>query len=109
MYHQNELESANWKVTHDGYLETYHIPFLHAKTLAANSTSKSSVMVYDVFGPHPFGPHQRMAGSGRGQDLLALTEVPKSEWTQDELFSAVRTVFPNVSFAMSNGVGIGSH
>jgi phenylpropionate dioxygenase-like ring-hydroxylating dioxygenase large terminal subunit len=102
MHQQNTLESANWKVTHDGYLETYHIPFLHAKTLAAGSTSASSIMVYDAFGPHPFGPHQRMSGSGLGQDLLALADLPKSEWTRDELFGAVRTVFPNVSFAMSN-------
>jgi phenylpropionate dioxygenase-like ring-hydroxylating dioxygenase large terminal subunit len=106
MYRQVELESANWKVTHDGYLETYHIPFLHAKTLAAGSTSTSSIMVYDAFGPHEFGPHQRMAGSGRGADMLELKKTPTSEWTRDELFGAVRTIFPNVSIAMSNTGGM---
>jgi len=106
MYQQVELPSANWKVTHDGYLETYHIPFLHAKTLAANSTSTSVIMVYDAFGPHPFGPHQRMSGSQRVVDMETLANTPTSEWTRDELFGAVRTVFPNVSVAMSNTGGM---
>lgn len=106
MHHQNSLESANWKVTHDGYLETYHIPFLHSKTLFTPGASPSVVMVYEAFGEHEFGPHQRMSGTGRGGDLLAMKQIPKSEWTRDEYFHAVRTVFPNISFAMSNTGGM---
>jgi len=106
MYRQVELESANWKVTHDGYLETYHIPFLHAKTLAANNSWGSSIMVYEAFGPYAFGPHQRMSGGGGPEHLLALDKMPRESWTADELFGAVRTVFPNISFAMSNKGGM---
>jgi len=106
MYHQNSLESANWKVTHDGYLETYHLPFLHSKTLSAPGANPSVIMVYEAFGGRPFGPHQRMSGTARGADIVALKDVPKSEWTRDEYFHAVRTVFPNVSFALSNAGGM---
>jgi phenylpropionate dioxygenase-like ring-hydroxylating dioxygenase large terminal subunit len=106
MHHQNRLESANWKITHDGYLETYHIPFLHGKTLWTPGAAPSVVMVYEAFGEHAFGPHQRMSGTGRGGDILALKSVPKSEWTRDEYFHAVRTIFPNISIAMSNSGGM---
>ena len=106
MYHQNSLESANWKVTHDGYLETYHIPFLHAKTLMTPGASPSVVMVYEAFGGRAFGPHQRMSGTGRGGDILKMRDIPKSEWTRDEYYHAVRTIFPNVSISMSNTGGM---
>ena len=106
MHHQNSLESANWKVTHDGYLETYHIPFLHSKTLWTPGAVPSVVMVYEAFGGHPFGPHQRMSGTGRGGDIVAMKSIPKSEWTRDEYYHAVRTIFPNISIAMSNTGGM---
>jgi phenylpropionate dioxygenase-like ring-hydroxylating dioxygenase large terminal subunit len=106
MHHQNRLDSANWKVTHDGYLETYHIPFLHAKTLSTPGANPSVIMVYEAFGEHAFGPHQRMSGTGRGGDILAMKSIPRSDWNRDEYFHAVRTVVPNISFAMSNTGGM---
>lgn len=101
MYAQTRLESANWKLTHDGYLETYHVPFLHKESL---SHLDSTIMVFDSFGPYPFGPHQRMAGTG--VELLDMKDKPKSEWTDDALFHAIRTVFPNISISASNAGGL---
>lgn len=102
MHAQGELESANWKITHDGYLETYHVQFLHATTLA--HMDSGGRMVFDSFGPLPFGPHQRM--SGVGNNIEQFFDKPQSEWTADELFFAIRTVFPNISFAMGHGGGM---
>ena len=64
------LDSANWKITHDGYLESYHIPFLHRDTLYPmwGRETMSSVSLYDAYGPLPSGPHQRMAGNAWGYD-----------------------------------------
>ena len=99
----SSLKSANWKITHDGYLESYHIPFLHRDTLAKlwNRESASSVSMYDAFGPLPCGPHQRMAGNAWGNDPILMgrmKDVPESEYTEKH-FHAVRTLFPHISIS----------
>lgn len=104
------LESANWKITHDGYLEAYHIPFLHRNTLYPmwKRESLSSVSIYDSYGPHPFGPHQRMAGNAWGYDpvlMARMKDVPPSDYTEQH-FQAVRTIFPNISISASKHGGL---
>jgi len=47
--HQVEVE-ANWKLIMDGFLETYHVRFLHAATLTDRLYSDRNS--YDAFGPH---------------------------------------------------------
>jgi phenylpropionate dioxygenase-like ring-hydroxylating dioxygenase large terminal subunit len=104
------LESANWKITHDGYLEAYHIPFLHRNTLYEfwNRESSTSVSLYDHFGPLPCGPHQRMGGNAWGNDpalMLKMKDVPPSEYT-DKHFHAVRTLFPHISISADKHGGM---
>lgn len=104
------LESANWKITHDGYLEAYHIPFLHRHTLYEfwNRESSTSVSLYDHFGPLPCGPHQRMGGNAWGNDpnlILKMKDVPPSEYT-DKHFHAVRTLFPHISISADKHGGM---
>ena len=99
----SKLESANWKITHDGYLESYHIPFLHRDTLAKfwNRESASSVSLYDSFGPFPYGPHQRMGGNAWGNDPVLMARmkgVPEDQYTEKH-FHAVRTLFPHISIS----------
>ena len=106
----SKLESANWKITHDGYLESYHIPFLHRDTLAKfwNRESASSVSMYDSFGPFPYGPHQRMAGNAWGNDpvlMARMKDVPESEYTEKH-FHAVRTLFPHISISADKHGGM---
>jgi phenylpropionate dioxygenase-like ring-hydroxylating dioxygenase large terminal subunit len=104
------LDSANWKITHDGYLESYHIPFLHRTTLYEfwNRESSTSVSLYDHFGPLPCGPHQRMGGNAWGNDpalMLKMKDVPPSEYT-DKHFHAVRTLFPHISISADKHGGM---
>ena len=92
MYKQNELPTSNWKVAHDGYLEGYHFAILHPKTIAQQVMT--NIMTYDSFGPHQrvgFPTHQ----------ITELRNKPQQEWEIEEGITVVRTVFPNVSFAIS--------
>jgi phenylpropionate dioxygenase-like ring-hydroxylating dioxygenase large terminal subunit len=43
-------EAMNWKLVVDTFLETYHVPHLHAKTIAPFIEGRGGV--YDVFGRH---------------------------------------------------------
>jgi carnitine monooxygenase subunit len=104
------LESANWKITHDGYLESYHIPFLHRETLYPmwKRESFSSVSLYDAYGPLPCGPHQRMAGNAWGYDpalMARMKDVPESDYTEHH-FHAVRTLFPHISISADKNGGL---
>jgi phenylpropionate dioxygenase-like ring-hydroxylating dioxygenase large terminal subunit len=92
MYKQNELPTSNWKVAHDGYLEGYHFSILHPKTIAQQVMT--NIMTYDSFGPHQrvgFPTHK----------ITELRNKPQQEWEIEEGITVVRTVFPNVSFAVS--------
>jgi len=104
------LDSANWKITHDGYLESYHIPFLHRDTLYPlwKRESASSVSLYDTYGPLTTGPHQRMAGNAWGYDaalMKRMKDVPPSEYTEHH-FHAVRTLFPHISISADKHGGL---
>ncbi len=96
VYTTRELESANWKMTFDGYVDGYHIEVLHPKTVGL--TSKGAVNTFDGF-----GPHMRIAFAGK--DIGKLREIPTEAWQQDDGFIFIRTLFPNVSFAVREGVG----
>jgi len=97
MFRQNELPTSNWKVAHDGYLEGYHFSTLHPKTVGAQVMS--NIMTYDAY-----GPHQRVAfPEHRIKELLSK---PSEEWKTEEGIAVVRTLFPNVSFAVSKMGGM---
>ncbi len=92
MYKQNELATSNWKVAHDGYLEGYHFAILHPQTIAQQVMS--NIMTYDSFGPHQrvgFPTHK----------IADLRKKQQDEWDTEEGITVVRTIFPNVSFAIS--------
>jgi len=97
MYRQNELPTANWKVAHDGYLEGYHFSTLHPNTIGKQVMS--NIMTYDAY-----GPHQRVGFPT--YKISRMCEKPESEWETDEGVTVVRTIFPNVSFAISDRGGM---
>ena len=92
LYKQNELATSNWKVAHDGYLEGYHFSVLHPKTIAQQVMS--NIMTYDSF-----GPHQRVGFPT--YKIAELKRKPQDQWELEEGITVVRTIFPNVSFAIS--------
>jgi phenylpropionate dioxygenase-like ring-hydroxylating dioxygenase large terminal subunit len=91
VYKQNELATSNWKVAHDGYLEGYHFSTLHPNTIAKQVMN--NIMAYDAY-----GPHQRVAFPT--YKIKGLREKAQEEWATEEGVSVVRTIFPNVSFAI---------
>ena len=92
LYKRNEMATSNWKIAHDGYLEGYHFSTLHPNTIARQVMT--NVMTYDSYGPHQrvgFPTHK----------ITELRSKPADEWQLEEGITVVRTVFPNVSFAIS--------
>ena len=96
VYARRELTSANWKATHDGYVDGYHLATLHPKTVAL--VSKSNCNTFDAF-----GPHQKIGFANH--DIEKLRDKPSTEWQQDEGFGFVRTLFPSTSLAVRAGAG----
>jgi phenylpropionate dioxygenase-like ring-hydroxylating dioxygenase large terminal subunit len=96
VYARRELESANWKAVHDGYVDGYHLEVLHPNSVG--QFTKGALNTYESF-----GPHQRIGFAN--QDIEKLRSRPPEQWRQDEGFGFVRTLFPNVSFAVRTGVG----
>ena len=90
------LAGPNWKIAYDGYLDFYHLPFLHRKTFGTEISNKP---IYDAW-----GPHQRMMSPDPG--LLRLRDVPEDEWPMDAMCGGVWTIFPHISFAGGNGGGL---
>ena len=89
-----ELESPNWKIAADGYVDGYHLGYLHKNSIGAKAITNRNT--YDFF-----GPHQRIGFATKGTP--GLRDLPESEWSLPDAMSMVHFVFPNVS--MSGGHG----
>ena len=83
------IDGPNWKVAYDGYLDFYHLPFLHKDSFGPRMPSTA---LYDAW-----GPHQRV--SAPNPRYLELEARPEDEWNLDELLAGVWTIFPHVSIA----------
>lgn len=90
------LTGPNWKIAYDGYLDFYHLPFLHRATFGTEISNKP---IYRAW-----GPHQRMTSPNPA--LLALRDVPEDEWDLDLICSGVWTIFPHISFAGNRSGGL---
>ncbi len=93
---QKSIEGPNWKVAYDGYLDFYHLPFLHRATFGTEISNKP---IYRAW-----GPHQRMTSPD--PRLLALRDVPEDEWDLDVMCGGVWTIFPHISFAGNHSGGL---
>lgn len=96
VYTRRELHSANWKLTHDGYVDGYHLQSLHPRSVGLISVANRHT--FDAF-----GPHQKIGFANH--DLGKLRDKAPEQWGREEGFGYVRTLFPNVSLAVRPGVG----
>jgi nitrite reductase/ring-hydroxylating ferredoxin subunit len=93
---RTELDGPNWKIAYDGYLDFYHLPFLHRNSFGPDISNKA---IYRAW-----GPHQRMTSPESA--LLDLDELPDEEWDLDRLCEGVWSLFPHISFAGNNRAGL---
>jgi phenylpropionate dioxygenase-like ring-hydroxylating dioxygenase large terminal subunit len=87
---ETKLPSGSWKATADGYLDGYHIGFLHRNTIGAKSITNRNT--YDLY-----GPHVRIGFANK--PILEQRHVPVEEWDMYGAFSLVHYVFPNISIS----------
>jgi phenylpropionate dioxygenase-like ring-hydroxylating dioxygenase large terminal subunit len=86
-----ELDSPNWKLTADGYVDGYHLGYLHSSTIGEKSITNRNT--YDLF-----GPHVRIGFANK--PITQIREKPESEWPPMwEIMSMVHYLFPNVSIS----------
>jgi phenylpropionate dioxygenase-like ring-hydroxylating dioxygenase large terminal subunit len=97
LFDRKVLPTVNWKACYDGYLEGYHFRTTHTESLYP--TYRNNVMTFDAY-----GPHQRIGFPAHA--ITALEAKPKDEWETSTGLAVIRTLFPNVSFAISPGGGM---
>jgi phenylpropionate dioxygenase-like ring-hydroxylating dioxygenase large terminal subunit len=86
-----ELDSPNWKLTADGYVDGYHIGYLHSSTIGEKAITNRNT--YDLL-----GPHVRIGFANK--PITQIRDRPESEWPPMwEVMSMVHYVFPNVSIS----------
>ena len=87
------IDSPNWKLAADGYLDGYHIGYLHRNTIGRKAITNRNT--YDFFGPH--------VRVGFATKKTRDSAEPFEPGTLPEYMSLVHYVFPNVS--ISGGLG----
>jgi hypothetical protein len=88
---ETKLPSGSWKATADGYLDGYHLGYLHRNTIGAKSITNRNT--YDLY-----GPHVRIGFANK--PILDHRDTPPEEWPDNyACFSLVHYVFPNVSIS----------
>ncbi len=93
---RREVPGPNWKIAYDGYLDFYHLPFLHRNTFGTEISNKP---IYTEW-----GPHQRMTAPD--PSLLEMADLDEQDWDMDRMCGGVWTIFPHISFAGGNGGGL---
>jgi nitrite reductase/ring-hydroxylating ferredoxin subunit len=86
---RRRVEGPNWKLAYDGYLDFYHLPFLHRNTFGPDMSSRP---IYDAW-----GPHQRMTAPY--DKFLELREVDDNDIDLADIDGGVWTIFPHISIA----------
>jgi phenylpropionate dioxygenase-like ring-hydroxylating dioxygenase large terminal subunit len=88
---ETKLPSGNWKATADGYLDGYHLGYLHRNSIGGKSITNRNT--YDLY-----GPHVRIGFANK--PMLDVRELPPEEWPDlYAAFSLVHYVFPNISIS----------
>ncbi len=88
------LASPNWKLAADGYLDGYHIGYLHRESIGTRAITNRNT--YDLLGSHVrVGFAHKRIGE--------IDTIASDDLALEDHMSLVHYVFPNVS--MSGGIG----
>ncbi|MCU0261875.1 MAG: aromatic ring-hydroxylating dioxygenase subunit alpha [Ilumatobacteraceae bacterium] len=87
---ETRLPSGSWKATADGYVDGYHLGYLHRSSIGARSITNRNT--YDTW-----GPHVRIGFANK--PIVEMRDTPAEEWDLYEAMSLVHFVFPNVSLS----------
>ncbi len=90
-------DSGNWKATADGYVDGYHIGYLHRNSIGEKAITNRNT--YDVF-----GPHVRLGFANR--QITSMGDTPVEDWDLREVMSLVHYIFPNISISGLPGHGL---
>jgi phenylpropionate dioxygenase-like ring-hydroxylating dioxygenase large terminal subunit len=90
-------DSGNWKATADGYVDGYHLGYLHRNTIGTKSITNRNT--YDLY-----GPHVRLGFANK--PMLTMRDLPDDEWRLREAMSLVHYIFPNISISGLPGSGL---
>jgi phenylpropionate dioxygenase-like ring-hydroxylating dioxygenase large terminal subunit len=91
------LHSGNWKATADGYVDGYHLGYLHRNTIGTKSITNRNA--WDLF-----GPHVRLGFANK--PLPGMRDLPVEQWQLPQAMSLVHYVFPNVSISGQPTTGL---
>jgi phenylpropionate dioxygenase-like ring-hydroxylating dioxygenase large terminal subunit len=86
---RRSVARPGWKIAYDGYLDLYHLPFLHKGSFGPGASSRA---LYDAV-----GPYQRASFPDPG--LVRLEALPEARWETWDLLRGVWTISPHVSIA----------
>lgn len=88
------IPSPNWKLAADGYLDGYHIGYLHRNTIGRKAITNRNT--YDLFGPHVrIGFATKLTETADDTDL--------ADGNLPDYLSLVHYLFPNVSISGGHG------
>jgi nitrite reductase/ring-hydroxylating ferredoxin subunit len=84
------LDGPNWKVTADGYLESYHFASLHPQSVA--QTDFSNLAAFDAYGPH-------MRNTFALKPLAEAADLSRDKWDPVECLGVTYWMFPGLAIA----------
>lgn len=88
------LVSGNWKTTADGYLDGYHIGYLHRDNIGLKAINNRNT--WDLY-----GPHVRLGFANK--PIVGMKDQPVEEWDLTQAMSLVHYLFPNISISGQPG------
>jgi phenylpropionate dioxygenase-like ring-hydroxylating dioxygenase large terminal subunit len=94
---ETSLPSGNWKATADGYVDGYHLGYLHRNTIGTKSITNRNT--FDLY-----GPHLRLGFANK--PIVEARDTPVEEWDGLQVMSLVHYVFPNISISGQPGGGL---
>lgn len=95
VFGRKRLDSVNWKLMYDGYVDFYHLPVLHRATFKSKFANQALNFRW--------GPHQRITTPD--PSLLKLDQQPETEWDLKSMLKGVWPMFPNAALISIDGRG----